>query len=89
MRALEADVVDAAGAAAPSLLPPPPEQPLGGHRPRGPDRLCRWAPLIRLTTGSSWVDSGAVLDHHVSDTTLPARRDEWIAAGVSERIQWA
>jgi len=43
--------------------------------------------LIRLTTGSSWVDVEAILDHRVSDTTLRARRDEWIAAGVFEALK--
>ena len=52
-----------------------------------PDRLCLWALLIRLTTGASWVDIEAILDHQVSDTTLRARRDEWIAAGVFEQLR--
>jgi hypothetical protein len=43
--------------------------------------------LIRLVTGSSWVDVEAILDHQVSDTTLRARRDEWIAAGVLEAVR--
>jgi len=34
--------------------------------------------LIRLVTGASWLDIEAILDHQVSDTTRPARRDEWI-----------
>src|SRR4051812_40023432 len=87
MRALEADVVDAVWAATEPLLPSPPEHPLGCHRPRVPDRLCLWALLIRLTTGASWVDIEAILDHQVSDTTLRARRDEWIAAGVFEQLR--
>jgi transposase len=87
MRALEADVVDAVWAATEPLLPAPPTHPLGCHRPRVPDRLCLWALLIRLTTGASWVDIEAILDHQVSDTTLRARRDEWIAAGVFERLK--
>jgi len=52
-----------------------------------PDRVCFWGLLIRLTTGSSWVDIEAILDHRVSDTTLRARRDEWIAAGVFEALK--
>ena len=52
-----------------------------------PDRLCFRGILIRLTTGSSWVDIEAILDHQVSDTTLRARRDEWIAAGVFEQLK--
>lgn len=33
------------------------------------------------------VDIEAILEHRVSDTTLRARRDEWIAAGVFERLK--
>jgi hypothetical protein len=33
-------------------------------------------------TGASWVDIEAILDFEVSDTTLRAWLDEWIAAGV-------
>jgi hypothetical protein len=51
------------------------------------DRLRLWALLIRLTTGSSWVDIEAILGHRVSDTTLRARRDEWISAGVSDQLR--
>ena len=54
--------------------------------PRVPDRLCFWGFLIRLTTGSSWVDIEAILEHRVSDTTLRARRDEWIDAGVFDQL---
>jgi hypothetical protein len=38
-------------------------------------------------TGASWVDIEAILEHRVSDTTLRARRDEWIAAGVFEQLK--
>lgn len=86
MRALETEVVDAIWAAVEPLLPPPPEHPLGCHRPRVPDRLCFWGLLIRLVTGSSWVDIEAILEHRVSDTTLRARRDEWIGAGVFDQV---
>ena len=89
MRALEREVVDAIWASIEPLLPPPPTtpHPLGCHRPRVPDRLCFWGILIRLTTGSSWVDIEAILDRQVSDTTLRARRDEWIKADVFERLK--
>lgn len=87
MRALETEVVDAIWAAVEPLLPPPPEHPLGCHRPRVPDRLCFWGILIRLVTGASWVDIEAILEHRVSDTTLRARRDEWIAASVFDQIR--
>jgi transposase len=87
MLALQPEVVDAVWAAVEPLLPRPPEHPLGCHRPRVPDRLCLWALLIRLTTGTSWVDIEAILGRQVSDTTLRARRDEWIAAGVFEQLR--
>jgi transposase len=88
MRALELEVVDAIWAAVEPLLPPPDRShPLGCHRPRVPDRLCFWGILIRLVTGSSWVDIEAILEHRVSDTTLRARRDEWIDAGVFEQLK--
>jgi len=87
MRALEPEVVDAVFAAIQPLLPEPPKHPRGCHRPRVPDRLCFWGILIRLTTGSSWVDIEAILEYRVSDTTLRARRDEWIAAGVFDHLR--
>jgi hypothetical protein len=49
--------------------------------------LCFRGILIRLVTGASWVDIEAILDWQVSDTTLRARRDEWINAGVFERLK--
>ena len=88
MRALETEVVEAVWAAIEPLLPDiVDDHPLGCHRPRVPNRLCFRGILIRLTTGSSWVDVEAILEHQVSDTTLRARRDEWIAAGVFEALK--
>ena len=43
--------------------------------------------MIRLVTGSSWVDIEVILGHQVSDTTLRARRDEWIDAGVFDSFK--
>ena len=88
MRALEPEVVDVLFATIEPLLPPPDEtHPLGCHRRRAPDRLCFRGILIRLVTGSSWVDIEAILDHQVSDTTLRTRRDEWIDAGVFDQLK--
>ena len=87
MRALERDVQDAVWHAIEALLPDPPEHPLGCHRPRKPDRLVFRGILIRLVTGSSWRDIESILDFEVSDTTLRSRRDEWIAAGVFDRLR--
>jgi transposase len=87
MRALEPEVVEVIWQAIEPLIPSPPRtHPLGCHRPRIPDRLCFWGMLIRLVTGASWVDIEAILDHRVSDTTLRTRRNEWIDAGVFDRL---
>lgn len=84
MRALDPEVVDAAWAALEPLLPAPPADahPLGCHRRRVTDRVCFEGIVIRLATGCSWVDAERLLGGAVSDTTLRARRDEWLAAGV-------
>ena len=88
MRALEPEVVNAVWTAIEGLIPPPRDHhPLGCHRPRIPDRLCFWGILIRLVTGASWVDIEQILGGQVSDTTLRSRRDEWIAAGVFDRLK--
>lgn len=87
MRALDPEVVDALWAAAEPLIPPPPRtHPLGRHRQRVPDRICFDGILIRLAMGCSWTDVEALLGGVVSDTTLRARRDEWVAAGVFETL---
>ena len=88
MRAFDREVVDAVWEAIDALLPVPPldAHPLGCHRPRVPDRLCFEGILIRLVTGCAWVDAEALLDGAVSDTTLRARRDEWIEAGVFDAL---
>ena len=88
MRALEPEVVDVLWQTIRPLLPAPGDtHPLGCHRPRASDWLCFRGILIRLVTGASWVDIEAILEHQVSDTTLRARRDEWIAAGVFDRLE--
>jgi transposase len=88
MRALEPEVVDAVWATIEPLIPlVSADHPLGCHRPRVSDRLCFWGILIRLVTGCSWVSVEAILQRQVSDTTLRARRDEWIAAGVFDQLR--
>ena len=88
MRALEPEVVEVLWQTIEPLLPAVVEtHPLGCHRLRVPDRVCFRGILIRLVTGSSWVDIEAILEHQVSDTTLRARRDEWIAAGVFDAVR--
>jgi len=86
-RAMDPEVADAIWAAIEPILPiPVDEHPLGCHNPRVPDRVCFRGILIRLVTGSSWVDIEAILDYEVSDTTLRARRDEWLDAGVFDLL---
>src|SRR5690606_618901 len=51
------------------------------------DRLCFWGILVRLVTGCSWTTAEALLGRQVSDTTLRSRRDEWIRAGVFDRLR--
>ena len=87
MRALEPEVFDAVWGAVRALLPAASRfHPLGCHRPRIGDEVCFRGFMIRLVTGASWVDVEAIMDFEVSDTTLRARRDEWIAAGVFDEL---
>ncbi|MHB1910633.1 MAG: IS5 family transposase [Acidimicrobiales bacterium] len=83
MRALEPEVFDAVWEEVEPLLPAPTDDhPLGCHRRRVPDKTCLFAMLVRLVTGCSWVDAEALTGGVVSDTTLRARRNEWVDAGV-------
>ena len=86
MLALDPRVEDAVWTAIEAHLPPrPPDtHPLGCHRPRIPDRDCVKGILIRLVTGCSW-DVAARLST-ASETTLRARRTEWLAAGVFDKL---
>ena len=87
MRALDPEVMDAMWAAAGPRLPRREEgHPLGCHNPRIADRVCFEGIVIRLVTGCSWVTAERLLGHRVSDTTLRARRDEWVDAGVFDAL---
>lgn len=87
MRALEPQVFDAIWEQVEPLLPVrEDDHPLGCHRPRVPDRTCLWAMLVRLVTGCSWVVAERLVGGAVSDTTLRARRDEWVEAGVFDAL---
>lgn len=68
------------------LLPPRPQHPLGCHRRRIPDLVCFAGILHRLVTGASWETTEYALGYQVSDTTLRARRDEWVDAGIFEQL---
>src|SRR6266540_1341627 len=87
MRALDPEVFDAVWAGIEPLVPVPVEiHPLGCHRPRSSDRDCFEVMLVRLATGCSREDAERLCGDKVSDTTVRHRRDEWLAAGVFERI---
>ncbi|MFH1330547.1 MAG: IS5 family transposase [Actinomycetota bacterium] len=88
MRALDPEVVDAVWKTIEPIIPvPADDHPLGCHRPRISDRLCFWGMLVRLVTGASWITVECLLHQQVSDTTLRARRDEWITAGVFDELR--
>lgn len=86
MLALDPHVVDAVWSAVEAYLPPrpPDEHPLGCHRQRIPDRDCFVQILCRLVTGCSWDVAGRL--GRAGETTLRNRRDEWLAAGVFDRL---
>src|SRR5438270_5185556 len=86
MLALDRRVVDAVWAAVEPHLPPPPpdDHPLGCHRRRVADRDCFEAILFRLVTGCSWDVAGRL--GKGGETTLRRRRDEWLAAGVFDKL---
>ena len=87
MRAFEPEVANAVWAAVEALIPSREvNHPMGGHRPRIPDRVCLLGILIRLVTGWWWVSAEHLLGGAVSDTTLRARRDEWIEVGVFDAV---
>jgi transposase len=86
MYALESRVHDPVFGLIEHLIPAPPDHPLGTHRRRVPNRVIFRGLLMRLVTGASWETIEVFLDHAVSDTTLRARRDEWMAAGVFSQL---
>lgn len=87
MRALEPEVVDAVWSAVEGYLPGPSRtHPLGCHRPKTPDRYVFEMILVRLVTGCSWVTAERLCGMKVSDTTARARRDEWVEAGVFDKV---
>ncbi|MDA8341306.1 MAG: transposase [Actinomycetota bacterium] len=87
MRAPDPEVVGTVWAAIEPLVPPAPKtHPPGCHRRRLPDRDCFEVMLVRLVTGCSWEDAERLCGSRSSDTTVRARRDEWIAAGVFDTV---
>lgn len=86
MHALEPRVYDPVFDFIQHLIPPPPPHPLGCHRRRVSDRIVFRGLLVRLVTGASWQTVEFMLDRQVSDTTLRARRDEWIETGIFSQL---
>jgi transposase len=87
MRGLDPEVGDVIWAGIEPLLPRHVDShPLGCHRPRASDRACFEVMLLRLALGCSWEDAERLTGKVVSDTTVRARRDEWIRAGVFDAI---
>lgn len=86
MRALDSEVHDAVFETIRDLIPERPTHPLGCHRPRIDDLVCLRGLLIRLVTGASWETIEFLMNYTVSDTTLRARRNEWIQAGVFDQL---
>ena len=88
VRALDPAVVSVLWQAIFHHLPERPvTHPLGCHRKRASDLLCFRGILIRLVTGSSWETVEALMEYKVSDTTLRARRNEWIKADVFTKLE--
>ena len=85
MPALPASIIDPIWDQFDALLPARDvAHPLGCHRPRIPDRVV-FDKLVQVLVfgGAYW----RIADATCSATTLRRRRDEWIAAGVMERLQ--
>jgi len=57
--------------------------PLGGHRPRVPDRVIFDKLIQALVFGCGY---RRIADASCSATTLRRRRDEWIALGLAEQL---
>lgn len=88
VRALDPAVISILWQAVFALLPERvDEHPLRCHRKRVSDLVCFRGFLIRLVTGASWETVEALMEYKVSDTTLRARRDEWIQAGVFDQLE--
>ncbi len=58
--------------------------PLGCHRPRIPDRIVFDKLIQVLVFGCGY---RRIADYACSATTLPRRRDEWIALGLAEQLR--
>ncbi|MGH9045369.1 MAG: IS5 family transposase [Acidimicrobiales bacterium] len=87
MRALDPQVKAIVWEAFEPLIPVPVDQhPLGRHRRRKADRLAFEVMITRIATGCSWEDAERLCGNQISDTTARSRRDEWVEAGIYERL---
>ena len=87
MPALPSSVLEPLWVQVAALLPSPQvHHPLGCHRPRIPDRLVFDKLIQVLVFGCGY---RRIADATCSATTLRRRRDEWINAGVAERLRLA
>ena len=81
MRALKSEVANPVWKAVEALVHEREDShPLRCHNPRIPDEVCFRGILVRLVAGCSWEAAEELLDGAVSDTTMRARRDEWVEA---------
>ena len=87
MPALPSSILEPLWVQVAALLPSPQvHHPLGCHRPRIPDRLVFDKLIQILVFGCGY---RRIADATCSATTLRRRRDEWINAGVAERLRLA
>lgn len=86
MRALEPQNYDLLFRLVSERIPKPAAHRYGGCRPRISDELCFKGLFMRFITGAAWETIENFLGYEVSDTTLRARRDEWVKAGVFQDL---
>ena len=86
MRALTPAIYDTLFRLVADRIPAPPPHPNGGCRKRIPNEICFKGIFWRFVTGAAWETIEALMDHRVSDTTLRARRTEWVEAGVFDDV---
>jgi hypothetical protein len=90
MRLFEPDIYATLFAMMEHRIPEPPEHRYGGCRKRISDEICLLGLLLRFISGQAWESVEAELfligGIVVSDTTLRARRSEWVDAGVFDQL---
>jgi len=90
MRLFEPDIYAALFAMVKDRVPAPPKHRYGGCRKRISDEICLLGLLLRFVSADAWESVerelflvGGIV---VSDTTLRARRSEWVDAGVFHQL---